>query len=147
MKASAKSAAFGSQPTIDVLLAVDVEGALSSGNLGANIYMIDTNGYAGSGAEGQDELVTTVGNGQTIVWSVTPVDPATNAAIVGFSGQAVPTNINPTQLPVQWGAPWQASTFIPGGTSGTEYQYTMTLQFGGPTGKTLSFDPFLKSTT
>jgi hypothetical protein len=93
--------------------------------------------------------VMTCCNGQGIVWSVAPVDPATNVAITAFGGQAVGSGsqyqINPVQLPATWGSPWQATTTINQGTSGTQYQYTMSLQFGGPTGKTLWFDPFLKS--
>ncbi|NQV26837.1 MAG: hypothetical protein HQ518_21005, partial [Rhodopirellula sp.] len=49
--------------TVNVLVAVDVEGALSSGSLGANTYMVDTNKYMGSGAEGTDELKTSLNIG------------------------------------------------------------------------------------
>jgi len=143
--AATSKAAFASAPTVDVLVVVDVEGALSSGNLNSNLYMVDTTGYLGAGREGTDELVTIIGNGQGIVWSVAPVDPATNVAIIGFGGQAIGQEINPVQLPAIWGSPWQASTTIGPGTNGTQYQYTMTLQYGGPTGVTQTFDPFLQS--
>lgn len=127
--------------TVDVLIAVDVEGALSSGNLGANTYMVDTNKYMGSGNEGTDELKTTLVIGDTIVWTVAPIDPGTSVAINSFSGTAVSDKyINPVQDPL---APtsWESKFQPPGGTpSGTTYQYTMTLAFEG---KNMTFDPFL----
>lgn len=79
-------------------------------------------------------MVTKVGNGHKIVWQVAPVDPSTAVAIAGFGGNSVNQQITPQQAPVAWGEPWVASTSIPPGTSGTQYQYTMTLQCGGPTG-------------
>lgn len=80
--------------TVDVLMMVDVEGALASGNLSENIYLVDTNGYLGSYNEGQDELSTKLHNGDTVVWSVAPIDPGTNATIASFSGTAVSDQIH-----------------------------------------------------
>jgi hypothetical protein len=131
--------------TVDVLVVVDVEGALGTNNLFNNVYMIDTNKFMGSYQEGQAELVTVVSNGQTIVWSVTPVDPATSVAITGFTGAAINQQIAPTQEPGGWGSPWTAQASIPLGSSGTTYQYSIVLQFEGPNGVTMTFDPFLKS--
>lgn len=127
--------------TVNVLVAVDVEGALSSGNLGANVYMVDTNKYAGSGAEGTDELQTKLNIGDTIVWSVAPIDPGTNADISGFAGTAVSDKyINPVQDPLSAQA-YESKFQPPGGTaSGTSFQYTLSLSFEG---KVMTFDPFL----
>lgn len=126
---------------VNVLVAVDVEGALSTGDLGANVYMVDTNKYAGSGSEGTSELKTVLNIGDTIAWSVAPIDPGTNATIQGFSGTAVTDGvINPVQDPLS--AQSYLSKFQPaGGTaSGTSFQYTLSLSFEG---KVMTFDPFL----
>ncbi|MEO1088240.1 MAG: hypothetical protein AAFY88_28755 [Acidobacteriota bacterium] len=125
---------------IDILMAVDVEGALSSGNLGANIYMVDSTGYAGAGNEGTDELITIAANGDTLKWTVAPIQPSGVVSIAGFSGSAVPTQINPVQDPLS-PAVWEAEFKTTAG-AGTQYQYTCTLAFEH--GKELSFDPFLK---
>lgn len=126
---------------VNVLVAVDVEGALSSGDLGANCYMVDTNKYAGSGAEGTDELKTKLNIGDVIVWKVTPIAPSTNVAISSFSGQAVTDKyISPVQNPLSPQS-FEAKFEPPGGAAaGTSYQYTLSLSFEG---KVLSFDPFL----
>lgn len=133
--------------TVNVLIVVDVEGALGSNppNANGHVYMVDTNGFIGSYQEGQEELVTVVANGQTIVWSAAPVDPSTNVAITGFTGAAPGNQISPVQLPGGWGNSWSSQVSVPLGSSGTLYQYSVNLQFEGPNGTTLSFDPFLKS--
>ncbi|MEO1088239.1 MAG: hypothetical protein AAFY88_28750, partial [Acidobacteriota bacterium] len=85
---------------IDILMMVDVEGALSSGNLGANIYLVDTTGYLGIGREGIAELVTVAANGDVLKWTVAPVQPSAVVSIHSFEGAAVPTHINPVQDPL-----------------------------------------------
>ncbi len=127
--------------TVNVLTAVDVEGALTSNNLGANVYMVDTNKYAGSGAEGTSELKTKLKIGDIIVWTVAPVDPGTNVEINSFSGTAVAEQyINPVQDPLSPQS-FESRFQPPGGTaSGTSFQYTMSLSFEG---KVMTFDPFL----
>jgi hypothetical protein len=129
--------------TVDVLMVVDVEGALAGnngqGDLQDNIYLVDTNKYMGSGAEGQAELVTSLNNSDTIVWSVAPVAPDTNVTISSFGGIAI---ANGNIKPVAQGASWTAQ-FTPGPNvgAGVQFQYTATLQFDGQ--RTLTFDPFL----
>ncbi len=120
-------------------MAVDVEGALASDNLSSNIYLVDTNKYMGSGNEGQDELKTTLSIGDTIVWSVAPIDPGTNATLVSFSGTAVTDKVI---APVEQTNGSFSSLFQPaGGTpAGTSYQYSATLSFEG---KNMTFDPYL----
>ncbi|NQV26838.1 MAG: hypothetical protein HQ518_21010 [Rhodopirellula sp.] len=127
--------------SVNVLVAVDVEGALTSGNLEANTYMVDTNKYAGSGFEGTAELMTTLGTGDVIIWSVAPIDPGTNIKITGFSGQAVTDNyINPVPDPLSAGV-WESRFQPPGGAgSGATYQYTLSFSLEG---KAMTFDPFL----
>ncbi|WP_035236751.1 alpha-pore-forming tripartite toxin MakABE regulator [Desulfobacter vibrioformis] len=127
--------------TVNVLCAVDVEGALTSNNLGANVYMVDTNKYAGSGAEGTAELKTTLNIDDIIVWTVAPIDPGTNVEIQSFSGTAVSDGyINPVQDPLSPQS-FESRFEAPGGTaSGSSFQYTMSLSFEG---KVMTFDPFL----
>lgn len=125
---------------IDVLIVVDVEGALASGNLGQNVYLIDTNKFFGSGSEGQTELVTACADGQIIIWSVTPVDPGTDAEITGFTGEMVNKKIC---VPQQSNLPtgdsiWSARVESQGATG--QFQYSCTISFDG---KILTFDPFL----
>ena len=135
--------------TVDVLMVVDVEGALTGGNppgtgdLQDNIYLVDTNKYMGSGAEGQAELVTSLNDADTIVWSVSPVDPATNVTISSFGGTAIANgNIKPQNQGGNWVAKFNVG---PNVSAGTQYQYNATLQFDGT--ETLSFDPFLSLKT
>ena len=123
--------------TVDVLMIVDVDGALSSGDLENNIYLVDTNKHCGSGSEGQSELNTVLKPGDTIRWAVVPLQPEGDVKIDGFSGTAVTNHIiTPKQDPS--GETWSAQfkTF----DSGT-FQYTATLRFNDA--KDLTFDPFL----
>ena len=127
--------------TVNVLMMVDVEAALTSNNLSANIYLVDTNKYLGSGSEGQDELVTKLNTGDTIIWTVAPIDPSTNAAIESFSGGAVSDQyITPVQDPLSAGV-WESLFQPPGGSVGDSYQYNATLRFNDT--KNLTFDPYL----
>ncbi|WP_035236749.1 alpha-pore-forming tripartite toxin MakABE regulator [Desulfobacter vibrioformis] len=126
---------------VDVLMMVDVEAALASSNLGANIYLVDTNKYLGSGSEGQNELVTKLNTGDTIVWSVASIDPGLNVTIKSFSGQAVSDKyITPVQDPLSAGV-WESKFQPPGGSAGNSYQYNATLEFDNA--EELTFDPFL----
>ncbi len=126
---------------VDVLMMVDVEGALSSGNLSSNIYLVDTNKYLGSYREGQTELVTKLNTGDTVVWSVASIDPGSDVTIKSFSGTAVNDQyIAPVQDPLSAGV-WESKFQPPGGSVGKSYQYNATLKFDDM--KELTFDPFL----
>ncbi|WP_296420316.1 hypothetical protein [Pseudooctadecabacter sp.] len=126
---------------VNILMMVDTEGALASGNLGANIYLVDTNKHLGSNREGQDELITNLHIGDTVVWSVASIDPGQDVTIAGFEGVAVSDGIvAPVQSPLSAGV-WEAKFNAPGGSTGQSYQYTATLTFNGE--KSLTFDPFL----
>lgn len=125
---------------VNVLIVVDVEGALASGDLGSNVYLIDTNKHFGSYSEGQQELVTYCRDGQVIVWSIASVNPGDEAEIAGFTGQMVDQRVC---IP-------KASTLVTGETvwagrvesqgQSAQFQYSCTLSFDG---RAMNFDPFL----
>lgn len=125
---------------INVLIVVDVEGALSSGDLGNNVYLIDTAKHFGSGREGQQELQTACRDGQVIIWSVTPVNPGTDVEISAFTGQMVEQSVcKPVQTKLPSGDVVWSARVETRGDAGT-YQYSCELTFDG---KPMSFDPFL----
>lgn len=128
-------------PTVDVLMMVDVQSALASGNLGNSIYMVDTNRDMGTYQEGGHELTTVLEIGSHIVWSVTPINPGTTIAINGFTGPAVDAGIiHPVEDPTHHS--YKAQFQPPGGAaSGTRYQYSVELDFQG---KTMTCDAFLQ---
>jgi len=127
--------------SVNVLIAVDVEGALSSNDLGANVYMVDSNKYLGSGGEGTSELKTKLNIGDIIMWKVAAIDPGTSVQIDSFSGQAVEKKyIAPVQMPLSLQC-FETRFQAPGGTPvNTSFQYTISLSFEG---KVMTFDPFL----
>lgn len=125
---------------VNILVAVDVQAAIASGDLSAHLYMVDTNGSVGSYGEGGNELVTQCHNGDTIVWSVVPIDPDTDVAIHSFSGQAIPNMVNPAPYPQYDGSVWGGRV----NQAGTRVQYSMTLLLGGRV--LLGFDPFITAT-
>ena len=128
---------------INVLIIVDVEGALASGNLGSNVYLIDTNKYFASSSEGQQELQTSCKDGQVIIWSVASINPGDDAEITGFTGQMIDQKIClPKQSTLVAGETvWAGRVESQGQTA--QYQYSCTLSFDG---KTMTFDPFLNVT-
>jgi hypothetical protein len=123
--------------TVNILVAVNVGQAVATGNLPPNVYMVDTNGYMGSGGEGTNELQTTCTNGDTLVWSVVSIDPNETVSITGFTGQAIPTMINPAQYPQFNGTVWGGRV----NQAGTGIQYSINLLLEG--GVHLTFDPFI----
>lgn len=128
---------------INILIVVDAEGALASGNLGDNVYLIDSAKHFGSGSEGQQELVTSCRDGQILIWSVTPVDPGTDVEIAGFTGQMIDQRVcTPAQSTLPGGdVVWSARVETQGATA--QYQYSCTLTFDG---KAMNFDPYLNVT-
>jgi hypothetical protein len=124
---------------VDILIVVDTLGALSSGDLGANVYLIDTNKYVGSGNEGQEELRTACQDGQIIKWRVSPVSPDNNAEISKFTGQIITDNVcNPVKQGIEGDVYWEGRVETRG-TSAT-YQYSVQLTIDG---RPMNFDPFL----
>lgn len=92
---------------INILIVVDVEGALASGTLQDNVYLVDSNQYLGSWQEGQSTLHTVCQDGQLLTWSIAAVDPSQSVNITSFSGNMLDTHIcTPTQDPFLGDAVW-----------------------------------------
>jgi len=126
--------------SISVLVAVNVAKALDSHNLGAYVYMVDTTGYSQSG-QGGNELVTNCNNGDTICWTVAPIDPNTRVSIHNFAGQIISSNmINPAPYPQTNNMTWGGRV----NAAGNHVQYTMDLLLESQT--ILGFDPFITAT-
>lgn len=124
--------------TIDVLIVVDVQGALA-GSLQDNVYLIDTNKHVGSGSEGQAELKTVCKDGQVINWSVTPVSPSSDVNITKFTGQMIADEVCvPTPVTALGVTYWTGRVEARGSTGTQQYSVELTMD-----GKTMSFDPFL----
>ena len=125
---------------VDVLIVVDVVGALASGNLTQNVYLVDTNKYVGSGSEGQAELKTSIKDGQVLRWSVVPVSPSTDVEIVGFVGQMVNDKVCvPKKVETVEGAFWEGRVESRGEAKTEQYSAKLSMD-----GKEMEFDPFLE---
>ena len=125
---------------IDVLIVVDTEGALSSGALEGNVYLVDTNKYLGSWQEGQSQLHTVCQDGQLLAWSAASVDPGDDVSIAGFSGQMVSSKICvPQANPIAGNGVWNGQIKTQGIFA--SYSYTVTIALGS---KQLTFDAFVK---
>ena len=125
---------------INILIAVDVTGALAAGTLQGCVYLVDTNKYLGSWQEGQSTLNTVCQDGQTLTWSVTPIEPGSAIVIAGFSGQAVDQRICiPTQDPFLGNTVWNGRVETQGAFA--SYPYSVTLSMSG---KAMSFSSYLK---
>lgn len=125
---------------IDILIVVDVVGALAAGSLQGSVYLVDSNKYLGSWQEGQSTLNTVCQDGQTLTWSVTPVDPADSVTIAGFSGTLVSDHICvPTQDAFLGSSAWNGLVETQGAYA--SYPYTVSLALSGTT---LSFPSTLK---
>ncbi|MFJ2363538.1 hypothetical protein ACIPIN_07470 [Pseudomonas sp. NPDC087697] len=128
--------------SVDVLIVVDVEGALASGNLQDNVYLIDSNKHVGSGNEGQAELYTVCKAGQYINWTVAPVSPSSDVEIYAFTGQMVNDGICvPQSVTSPSGNYWQGRVEPHGFTGDQQYSATLIMD-----GKQMNFDPFLRIT-
>lgn len=124
---------------VNVLIVVDVVGALTH-DLGSNVYLIDTNKHIGSGGEGQEELLTACNDGQTLVWSVVPVNPGNDVKITGFKGEVMDKKICVPRRETSAGETVWKGRVESRGDSG-KYQYSCILSFDG---KQMEFDPFLQ---
>ena len=135
--------------TINIMIAVDVETAQSTASgqtITQGLYMIDTTGYEGT-PEGGNELSTPCNAGDTLVWTVYPINPADNIAITGFTGTC--TDNKPNSIFQNLGAqktPTGVSYWtcvINNGTATGSYQYSVTFSMSGAT---YSYDPFVNVT-
>ncbi len=125
---------------IDVVVVVDAQGALSSGSLQDNVYLVDTNHYLGSWQEGQSTLNTVCQDGQTVTWYSASVNPGDDVSITGFDGAAVESKICvPKQDPLADPAAW--SGLIESGQQFNSFGYSLALTLGS---KTMTLDAFLK---
>jgi hypothetical protein len=113
-----------------VLIVVDAAGALASGGLVENCYVVDTNGYLGSWREGTEQLHTVCEDGQALQWSASAVAADTQVAVAGFSGPMVdggvcaPAPVGPPEDGVWMGRVESRGVFA-------SFQYTVTLSFEG----------------
>ena len=124
---------------IDVLIVVDVVGALAQG-LQTNVYLVDTNKYVGSGSEGQVELKTACKDGQTICWRVTAISPSNDVEIVGFTGQMINEKVCvPTKEGTGNDVYWQGIVEARGVTGSQQYSVVVTCD-----SKQMTFDPYLE---
>ncbi len=87
-----------------VLIVVDTAGALASGSLVGNCYMVDTNGFVGSWNEGTDQLQTVCQDGQLLAWSAASVSADQQVSITGFSGPMVDQGVCVPTSPLGDGA-------------------------------------------
>lgn len=124
--------------SIDVLIVVDVAGALASNNLSNNVYLVDTNKYMGSWSQGQCELVTVCQDSQVVKWRVVSIDPGNNVEITGFTGQIISEKVCVPEKQGKYDVYWEGMVQ----TRGTvrRYQYSVVLSMNG---KKMEFDPYL----
>jgi hypothetical protein len=127
--------------TVEVLVVVDVEGALTSGSsdCSGSVYLVDTNQYMGSGHEGQVELMTACKPGQTIQWNVSPISADNDVEISGFTGAMIQDSYC---VPKQDGSQWVGLVQSPAGYTGNQ-QYSVTLTFNNVPSSAKTFDPYL----
>lgn len=127
--------------TIDVLIVVDVISALSSGSLSSNTYLVDSNHFIGSWAEGTSSLTTVCQDGQLVRWAPTSLSATADIRLHGFGGPMVYQGIC---VPTSQGAtgsdsPWEGQIQARGSVG--SYPYTVTVAFEGTD---LSFPATLK---
>jgi len=126
---------------LSVLIVIDVDGALASGSVADNAYLVDTNGYLGSWQEGTDALHTICQDGQTITWSVAPVSPDGNVTIAGFSGNMVDTGVcRPALDPGSQPPAWSGRVEAQGQFAAFTYAVDLSLE-----GTQMSFNAFIKT--
>lgn len=126
--------------TINILVVVDCVGAIASGNLKNNTYIVDTNGYEGSWNEGTSQLVSVCQDGQGLSWSVASINPGNEVTFVSFSGSMVSSGIcNPKKQGISGVESWKGRVQSHGGIG--QYQYNITLSING---KSMAFYAYIK---
>jgi len=114
---------------IDILIAVDVVGALASGSLEGNVYLVDTNKYIGSWNQGQSGLVTACQDGTTLTWGVASVDPGDDVEITGFAGPLVDSKVcQPASNPIAGNGAWSGLVESQGQFASFAYTVTLAMQ-------------------
>lgn len=66
---------------IAISAVVDVVGALATGSLSGNLYLLDTNRAHGSSGAGTENLRTVVRKGDQLIWTVLPLEAEAYAGI------------------------------------------------------------------
>ncbi len=123
---------------LDILIVVDVEGALANG-LTHNVYLFDTNGNIATSRECNSELTTIVKDGTIINWRVMPIQVDNQIRIDKISGKAVDDGV--IWRPRRYGG--EDCGFFQSHVKYHKeglYQYSVTLNMEG---KTFTFNPFL----
>lgn len=128
-----------SKGVVDILIAVDTDGALSSGNLQNNVYLVDTTKYLGSWKEGQCELETSCYDLQTLNWRVVPINGITAVEISSFTGQMIRERVCvPEKAGKGESEHWEGVVQNRGDEG--RYQYACVLSIHGTL---MTFDPFI----
>jgi len=126
--------------TVNVLVVVDVLGAVTSGSLQNNVYLIDSRKYMGSWQQGTCELHTVCKDNEIINWRIASVDPGCDIEIDSFTGQIINTKIC---VPSKQGIPgdifWSGRVQAQGFTGSLQYSLWVNIE-----GKKMTFDPFLQ---
>lgn len=125
---------------IDVAVIIDVEGALSSGSLQGNVYLVDTNKYLGSWQQGQSDLHTICQDGQIVTWWASPINPGNDSSIIEFSGQMLSSKVcDPKRTALAGESAWAGQVQSRGSVG--SYPYTISVSLGG---KAMTFSALLK---
>lgn len=118
-----------------IVVTIDQKGALESGSLDGNIYLVDNNTHAGSTGQGTQDLVTHIEGSQIMNWLVLGLDlagPPVTLEKVG--GEAVRKNV---MVPQQFESPelgeglglWWGAT-VDSKCDGKEFEYTLKFKVG-----------------
>lgn len=131
---------LSSRGAVDILIVVDSDGALTSGSLENNVYLVDTAKYLGSWKQGQCELETCCYDLQTINWRVVPINAITQVEISSFTGQMILQGVCvPVKIVGVGDNEYWEGVVQNRGQEG-RYQYSCVLSFQG---KLMTFDPFI----
>lgn len=78
---------------VDIAVVVDTEGTLAAGTLENSLYLVDTESYLGSWAEGTNSLHTICRDGQVLVWRAIAISPESDVNLISFDGEMVSSGI------------------------------------------------------
>jgi hypothetical protein len=123
---------------VNILVVVDVIGALSDGTLAGNLSMVDDSPY-GSAGQGTAELHTICHRGQQVQWSVVAVDVQTPVEIRGIRFGSPSEDEEPKDTSALALNTW-AGVVPPYAAPGTSYPYRLELQMYEGDGGILSIE-------
>lgn len=114
---------------INILIAVNVEAALTTGDLSSNLYLINDTSSSNLGCESGPEFKTACQNGQVINWSVTSISMLNKVSITGFGGKMLNSKIcTPVEIYGINGNYWQGRVEAHGTTGSLAYSITLSLE-------------------